>query len=733
MADSLLVNQLKISVTLPIERLRSSLANAYTIDRELGRGGMATVYLAQDVKHDRVVALKILHPDLAASLGPDRFLREIKLAARLNHPHILPLFDSGAADGFLYYVMPYVEGESLRERLDRQQQLSVDEALHHTRAIASALDYAHRQGVIHRDIKPENVMLYEGEAMVMDFGIAKAVSAAGDTLTQTGMMVGTPAYVSPEQAAGEVKIDGRSDQYSLACVLYEMLTGERPFTGPTTQAVLAKRFTETVTPLRSVRSNIPEYVERAVSKAMTTDAAGRFPTASLFAQALTTGLTTPTDTQTMPQQAVSAAKSVAVLPFANMSADPENEYFTDGMAEEIINALTKIQSLRVASRTSAFAFKGKNEDITEIGRKLKVSTVLEGSVRKMGNRLRITAQLVNVADGYHLWSERYDREMEDVFAIQDEISQAIVKALRVILSEDERKAIEKVRAAVNVEAYDYYLRGRQYFHQLRRKSLEYARQMFNKAIEIDPEYARAYAGVADSCSMLYMYFDAREFNIRQADIASQKALELEPELAEAHLARGIAVSLSKRFDEAEKEFETAMRLDPKLFEAPYFYGRARISQGRFAEAARLLERASMLRPEDFQSPQFLALAENSMGMKAEAEITQRRALKLIEQRLELNPDDARAANLGAATLAAIGDKERAMEFAERSLAIDPDDPMLLYNVACTYCVLGEPERALTYLERAVDKGFGHKEWIDHDSDLNPIRETTRFKAIAQAM
>jgi serine/threonine protein kinase/tetratricopeptide (TPR) repeat protein len=721
-------------VTLPIERLRSSLANSYTIDRELGRGGMATVYLAQDCKHDRVVALKVLHPDLAASLGPDRFLREIKLAARLNHPHILPLFDSGAADGFLYYVMPYVEGESLRERLDREQQLTVEEALHHTRAIASALDYAHRQSIVHRDIKPENVMLYEGEAMVMDFGIAKAVSAAGsETLTQTGMMVGTPAYVSPEQAAGETNIDGRSDQYSLACVLYEMLSGERPFTGATAQAVLAKRFTETVKPLRAIRGNVPEYVERAVTRAMSTDAGGRFATAAMFAQALASGLTTPTDTQTIPQPVVSAAKSVAVLPFANMSADPENEYFTDGMAEEIINALTKIQTLRVASRTSAFAFKGKNEDIGDIGRKLKVSTVLEGSVRKMGNRLRITAQLVNVADGSNLWSERYDRELEDVFAIQDDISQAIVKALRVILSEGEKKQIEKARAAVNVEAYDFYLRGRQYFHQLRRKSLEYARQMFNKAIEIDPEYARAYAGVADSCSMLYMYFDAREFNIRQADIASQKALELEPELAEAHLARGIAVSLSKRFDEAEKEFETAMRLDPKLFEAPYFYGRARISQGRFNEAARLLERAATLRPEDFQAPQFLALALNAAGLKTEGELAQRRALRLMEQRLELNPDDARAANLGAGALAQLGDKTRAMEWAERSLAIDPDDPMLLYNVACTYCVIGEPERALTYLERAVDKGFGHKEWIDHDTDLDPIRDTARFKAIAQAM
>src|SRR6476619_7164739 len=305
---------------IPLDRIKDAFSEHYTIDRELGRGGMATVYLAQDAKHERLVALKVLHPDLAASLGPDRFLREIKLAARLNHPHILPLHDSGEAAGFLFYVMPYVEGESLRERLDRDRQLPVEEAVHHGRAIASALDYAHRQGIVHRDIKPENVMLYEGEAMVMDFGIAKAVRAAGsETLTQTGMMVGTPAYVSPEQAAGEVTIDGRSDQYSLACVLYEMLSGERPFTGATTQAVLAKRFTESVKPLRSIRANIPEFVERAVTRAMTTDAGGRYATASMFAQALASTLNTPSDTQTLPQPAVSAAKSVAVLPFANLS------------------------------------------------------------------------------------------------------------------------------------------------------------------------------------------------------------------------------------------------------------------------------------------------------------------------------------------------------------------------------------------------------------------------------
>src|SRR5678816_3883541 len=533
---------------LPVQRLRDALSGSYSIDRELGRGGMATVYLAQDSKHDRVVALKVLHPDLAASLGPERFLREIKLAARLNHPHILPLYDSGETQGFLYYVMPYVEGESLRERLEREKQIPIAEAVHHAKAIASALDYAHRQNIVHRDIKPENLMLYEGEAMVMDFGIAKAVSAAGsETLTQTGMMVGTPAYVSPEQAAGETQLDGRSDQYSLACVLFEMLAGQRPFTGPTAQAILAKRFTEAPRHIRELRGSVPENVERALLKAMSSDASSRYNTTALFSLALnTSSLDTPTESQTMPQHTGSAAKSVAVLPFANMSADPDNEYFTDGMAEEIINALTKIQSLRVASRTSSFAFKGKNEDIGEIGRKLKVSTVLEGSVRKMGNRLRIAAQLINVADGYQLWSERFDRDVEDVFAIQDEISQAIFDALRVILSEGEKKAIERDRT-VNVQAYEYYLRGRQFIHQWSRSGLEYARQMFRRAIELDPEYALAYAGLADSCSLLFMNCDAREQNLTQGNAASRRALELGPELAEAHLSAGLVHSLSMRF------------------------------------------------------------------------------------------------------------------------------------------------------------------------------------------
>jgi TolB-like protein/Tfp pilus assembly protein PilF len=466
---------------------------------------------------------------------------------------------------------------------------------------------------------------------------------------------------------------------------------------------------------------------------MSTDSSARYKTSAMFAQALaSTSTTTPTDTATLPQPSVSAAKSVAVLPFANMSNDPDNEYFADGMAEEIINALSKIQSLRVASRTVSFALKGKNDDLGEVGRKLHVSTVLDGSVRRMGNRLRITAQLVNVADGYQLWSDRYDREMEDVFAIQDEISQAIVKALRVILSEDEKKAIEKGRS-VNVQAYDFYLRGRQFFNQLGRKNLEFAKQMFNRAIQVDPEYAVAYAGFADTCSILYMYFDSRETNLRQADSASRKALELEPDLAEAHVARGLAVSLSKQFDEAESEFETAMKLDPKLFDAPYFFGRARLTQGRPADAVKLFERAATIRPEDYQAPKLMSQAYDLLGDKAEATRWQRRAIQIVDERLQLNPDDTRALIFGAGAHGALGENEKAAEMASQALALDSEDPALLYNVACTFSQIGKLEDAIEVLERAAAKGFGQKEWIEHDPDFAQLRGTPRFEALLQAM
>ena len=413
-----------------------------------------------------------------------------------------------------------------------------------------------------------------------------------------------------------------------------------------------------------------------------------------------------------------------------MSADPENEYFTDGIAEEIINALTKIQALRVASRTSSFAFKGKNEDIGDIGRKLKVATVLEGSVRKARTTLRVTAQLVNVADGYHLWSERYDRELEDVFAIQDEIAQNIVRALRVMLSEEEKRAIEKVPTA-DLQAYDYYLRGRQFFHQFRRTGIQFARRMFERAIEIDPKYVLAYAAVADCCSFLYMSWDASKANLERADTASRQALELDPESADAHAARGLAVALSKRYDDAHREFETAIRLNPNLFEAHYFYGRTCFQQGKLAEAVQRFEQASRVRPEDYQAVMLITLALNGLGRKAEAMAALRHALQVVEKHLELNPDDARALNMGAIALIRLGQGERGLEWVRRALAIDPEDSAVLYNVACAYAQQEETEEAIAILEKAIQNGFGHKEWLENDPDLDSLRGHPRFRSLVE--
>ncbi len=419
-----------------------------------------------------------------------------------------------------------------------------------------------------------------------------------------------------------------------------------------------------------------------------------------------------------------------MLPFADMSPQKDQDYFCEGIAEEIINALTKIQALRVASRSSAFAFKGKNQDMRQVGEQLNVSTVLEGSVRKAGERIRITAQLISVADGYHLWSERYDRNLEDVFAVQDEIAESIVKALRVVLTENEKRAIEKPRTE-NVQAYEYYLRGRQFFHQFREKGLQFARRMFTRAIEIDPTFALAYAGNADCSSFLYMWWDPSQANLDQAVAASQKALDLAPTTAEAHASRGLALNLGGRFDEAEREFEAAIALDPKLFEAHYFFARMCFEQGRHQQAAEEFEQAAAVRPEDFQTPSLVALAYDALGRGEESHAARQRAVRIIEQHLELNPDDARALYLGAIDLCYLGDRTRSREWADRALALDPDDAAVLYNVACAYAQLGLIDKALDCLETATLNGAGLRAWIENDPDLNAIRSHPRFQAILE--
>jgi len=566
---------------------------------------MATVYLAHDLKHDRKVAIKLLHDRFSHELDAERFLSEIKTTARLRHPNILPLFDSGVigqgSDALMYYVMPFVDGVSLRDRLTTERQLPIDEAVRIATQVSDALEYAHQHGVIHRDIKPENILLESGHALVADFGIALSSPGPGaERLTRTGMALGTPAYMSPEQSAGDRDLDPRSDLYALASVLFEMLAGTAPFTGPTIESILVQRFTKAAPRVKSLRTTVPRHIDVALYTAMARDPGDRQASVARFAEAL------------VPPAAVidtgaSVPKSVAVLPFANMSADPENEYFSDGIAEEIINALTQLPGLRVAARTSAFSFKGKNEDLRGIGEALNVETVLEGSVRKAGNRVRITAQLINVADGFHLWSERYDRELTDIFAIQDEIATTIAMKLQVTLSA--RGATPLVRpSTANVEAYELYLKARPLMRAR-------GRAIFDAVLCLLPFWGMLRPADA----------------LPRAHRSANRALELDNTLCEAQSA-GALVAFLVDFDRAKagEGWNRAMLLDPANVDARTMRAGFQLCyvQGAFDEAIVELQAATASDPLNVYPRAQLSVVLGWAGRHAEAEAQANHALEL---------------------------------------------------------------------------------------------------------
>ena len=657
-----------------LETLRAALAGRYDIQRELGRGGMATVYLAHDVNHDRPVALKVVLPELAASIGTERFQREIKLAARLQHPHILSVYDSGDAAGQLWFTMPFVEGESLRDRLLRETQLPVDEAVRIVREAALALDYAHRHGVVHRDIKPENILLSDGQALVADFGIARAVGAEG-SLTQTGMTVGTPAYMSPEQASGERNIDGRADVYALGAVLYELLAGEPPFSGPSAQAIITRALTETPRPLSAIRSAVSPSLQAAVTKALARTPADRFPTASEFAKALgaTSGEVAVTSTSTAATPAAPRARwrrlvvpiaalaiaaafglgyllrrssggdarRIAVLPFENQGA-AEDDYFADGVTDEVRSKLAGIPGLQVTARASTSQYRKTTKTPREIGKELEVDYLLTGTVRwsKSGgsaSRVRVNPELIQVSNASEKWSAPFEAELSDVFKVQSDIAGKVASALDLALGENDRRRLDD-RPTESLEAYDAYLKGEQVTQGLGVSDAPHLREglaWYEKALALDSSFVDAQVAIARTYSSLYTN-GPTVAGVEAARKAAERALKLAPDKPVARLAMGTyLLNQPKDYSGAVEQFNLGLKSDPNNAVLLTALAIADRVLGRWDDALKNAEQAAKLDPRSVRTARQVARMLHDTRRYSEALVAWDRALALAPNNLAI--------------------------------------------------------------------------------------------------
>lgn len=659
-----------------------SFVSHYKVIEKIGAGGMGEVYLAEDTELNRKVALKFLPSHLCADEDyRARFKREAQAAAKLDHPNIVTVYEVSEYQKRPYFAMQYVKGQSLTDLIE-EKVLSIDETANLAIQICEGLSKAHQAGIIHRDIKPSNIMIdNDGRLKILDFGLA-AVKGT-EKITQTGSTLGTFGYMSPEQVRGE-NADHRSDLFSFGVVLFEMLAAEKPFQGDNEAALMHAIVYATPPSLKSYDTETPAALQSVVDKMLEKEPDKRYKNVDDLLRDLK-NIKKDIESGTMQSKTQS---SIAVLPFTNLSADPEQEYFCDGMAEEIINALTHVEDLRVVARTSCFAFKGHHADIREIGRKLNVETLLEGSVRKVGKRLRITAQLVNVSDGYHLWSERYDRDMEDVFAIQDEISLAIVEKLKVRLLKEDQVALTK-RFTVDAEAHNLYLKGRYFWNKRSRDGFEKAIEYFKKAIEIDPNYAQAYAGIAVSYSDLPNYstfLPSEAYPL--AKEAALKALEIDDEIAEAHTALGLIKSdYEWDWAGAEKEFKQAIELNPAYETAHHWYAFLLTYLGRSDEAIAEIRRAHELDP--------LSLAVNrNLGFLYYLSRRYDEALEMLHRAVEMDPDFTYTHFMMGLAYLRKGQFDRAIKVLQRERELTGGvNPIVVIPLGVAYVRMGDRAKA----------------------------------------
>ena len=615
--------------------LRNALKARYDLDRLIGRGGMANVYLATDLRHGRPVAVKVLRASFGDAGDTERFALEIETAARLQHPNILPVYDSGEANGALFFVMPHVEGDTLRRRLERERVLTWPVAMTILREVGDALAFAHSRNVIHRDIKPENILFFAGHAVVADFGIAKVMQAAGNRLTLEGHGVGTPEYMSPEQAFAEVNIDARTDVYAFSCIAYEMLSGVPPWSDQSPLAILLRKNHEDPPVLRLQDDSIPTHVPAVLRRGLARDPANRYPDiASLMAEldVVTPGFTSAVvRSSPMIAPAILDMPSIAVLPFSNLSGDAADEYLSDGISEELIHGLAQTGGIRVVARTSSFRFKNLATDVREIGTELKVDTVLEGSVRRQGNRLRITARLIDTSNGFEKWSERYEREFTDVFAVQDDIARSIVVSLEGTL----RPSLHTVIAAStnDMHAYELFLEGRYLWNQRTTPALRRSVSLLQRAVERDPSFAAAHAALAEACVTVAVYgIESPEVFLRQARAAAEVSLKLRPGYTDALVARAsVSMLLDWAKNAAEADFTAAVHAPQATATAfQSFAMNLLVPQHRFDEARSALLRAKELDP---LSP----VVATSIGVTFLAEGNFKAANEIFHKVLERDP------------------------------------------------------------------------------------------------